>query len=112
MEPIDKELHLISFKSFLLKEMPEEKKNLLKEFNNVVTVSPEELSDFLQKEKKTLSEQEIKDCSSLIRMLNKTEDKWNKMDWSRCKRFIGNITETIFKDPSNKKQLFIYGHKG
>ena len=106
----DRQLHIISFKSFL-KEMAEDTADLYKQYQLTSGATIESLKQFQDTEDfKSLDESIQKDSANLLRMKNKTVDEWSKIEWTRCRKFVREISKEVFKENKNTSKLKALGH--
>jgi hypothetical protein len=108
IQVFDKELEVISFKAFL-KEMQESEKDVYAQWNALVNVDKEKHLSLIESQKDSLTGKEYKDLLYLNKLIEKTDRKWNKMDFLKSSKFIGVITDA--KINNDKQRQLLYGHQ-
>lgn len=107
----EKELKVLSFKSFMLHEIKESHKEILKEYNVLINGSMDALATFQTTEDfNLLDERTKKDSKEILRLSKISEDRWSNTSWLKIKKINQRVGTLI--NSNDKKTLTAYSHLG
>lgn len=104
-----RELNLMSFKNFYMRDIIEKKGDLMKEWISVVNIDHVDMSIMDISE---LKESDKKHYNNVKKMVKNDFTNWTDMDWMRCRKYINVIQEELLKETPDRELLKFYGHKG